>query len=369
VLKLTNRKPLISVKAEKSLSPRFIEIDSLRFIACSFVIIQHGLSYFSNFSTQSSFLGNTILIFSPGWIGVAIFFSISGFVIPSSLKGPRLNAVKVFLKRRFFRLYPVFWVACFTIILLDQEKYPILNLIWRASMLPIQDRNEFGHSSYFWTLHIELVFYFITSLLFLLSGRFTWRFLVSTFSISTISYAIWIQISGGRFAPFFNFSQCLPFSLLLMLWGSCCRAILNEYNPLKLKNNYSRAIKIGLTTGMLTILPLHAIYFGVSEWTRYQLHEGSVTILAIFIFLFFAILKPIRLTALARLGKNTYSTYLFHGAVNLVLFELFSRLGITNYPLIVILIIALACSFIIGELFYKLIEIPINSLGRDVNFF
>jgi len=356
------------VNSENSIKPRFTEIDSLRFIACAAVVVQHALSYFSEFSTQDSPLEKIILILSTGWLGVLIFFSISGFVIPSSLKGPRSLALKKFFKRRFWRLYPPFWVACITIIAVDPNKYSVTDLLWRASMLPVKDRNVLGHSSYFWTLHIELVFYFFTALLFLLFGRFTWKSLISLLSILVIPYSTWVCISGERFAPFFNFSQCIPFSILLMLWGGCCRALLHENNSskLSLENNYSRAIKLGLTTGILTIIPLHSIYFGASEWNLWQLHEGSVTTLGIFSFLFGAVLTPIKSSFLARLGRNTYSTYLFHGAVNLVLLSFFKKIGYTNWPLPVILIVVLLCSFIVGEIFYRLVEIPSNSLGKHI---
>ncbi|WP_197457010.1 acyltransferase family protein [Cephaloticoccus capnophilus] len=355
------------MRTRETLSPRFIEIDSLRFIACALVIIQHGLSYLPQSATQGSPLERIILILSPGWLGVLIFFSISGFVIPSSLKGPRLGSLKTFIKRRFFRLYPPFWTAALIIILLDPKKYAITDLLWRVSMLPVQDRNVFGHSSYFWTLHIELVFYFLVSLLFLLFGRFTYRFFISILIIIAIPYTVWVATVGGRFAPFFDFSQCLPFSMLLMFWGGCCRAVLQEdslsENPRK---KYSRAVKIGLASGILTMLPLHAIYFGVSEWSLWQLHEGSSTILGIFIFLFWAILKPIKPAFLALLGRNTYSTYLLHGAVNLTLPYFLMKVGIMDWPLPSLLILVLVCSFAIGELFYRFVEIPSNSLGRNI---
>jgi len=354
------------VKSGKKQASRFIEIDSLRFIACAFVIIQHTLIYFTQFSTQESLLEKIILILSPGWLGVLIFFSISGFVIPSSLKGPRFSALKVFFKRRFLRLYPPFWIACLIIIILDPAKYSISDLLWRVSMLPVEDRNVLGHSSYFWTLQIELVFYFLIAFLFSLFGRFSWKFFVSVLSILTIPYAALICIIGGRFAPFYNFTQCLPFSILLMIWGAACRAILDQHSSSEsiAKNKYSRAIKLGLTTGILTVIPLHAVYFGTLEWNRAQLHEGSATILGVFIFLFLAILKPIKSPALARLGRNTYSTYLLHGAVNLALVYLLTRSGTAGWPLPYLLIITLVCSFIVGEVFYQIIEIPSNLLGR-----
>src|SRR5215469_2826269 len=46
--------------------------------------------------------------FSPANFGVALFFLVSGFVIPFSL---RRNSLGGFFVRRFFRLYPTLWLV------------------------------------------------------------------------------------------------------------------------------------------------------------------------------------------------------------------------------------------------------------------
>ncbi|CAM5339645.1 hypothetical protein SSTU70S_04052 [Stutzerimonas stutzeri] len=49
--------------------------------------------------------------FDFGRIGVVVFFIISGFVIPASLRGPRGEDCRQFLIRRLFRLYPLCWLS------------------------------------------------------------------------------------------------------------------------------------------------------------------------------------------------------------------------------------------------------------------
>jgi len=78
------------------------EIDGLRAIAVLAVLIYHAQF---NFSGQ--------LFFNGGFIGVDIFFVISGFVMVIS---PRFlvtseDGWKIFLKKRILRIVPLYWAA------------------------------------------------------------------------------------------------------------------------------------------------------------------------------------------------------------------------------------------------------------------
>lgn len=54
--------------------------------------------------------------FQFGWIGVSIFFSISGFLITEILlkSKDRKNYFKAFYMRRLFRIFPVYYLLIFT---------------------------------------------------------------------------------------------------------------------------------------------------------------------------------------------------------------------------------------------------------------
>jgi len=56
-------------------------------------------------------MGSTL--FREGWggLGVLLFFAISGYVIPNSLRGTRVRGLKRFVIHRFFRLWPTFWLC------------------------------------------------------------------------------------------------------------------------------------------------------------------------------------------------------------------------------------------------------------------
>ena len=97
-------------------SGRFHSLDALRGIAALLVVWQHTSERFAllpNISEQGTLLAKIAYSVDFGRIGVIIFFLISGFIIPSSLKGNDPRALKHFATKRFFRLYPVYWVSIF----------------------------------------------------------------------------------------------------------------------------------------------------------------------------------------------------------------------------------------------------------------
>jgi peptidoglycan/LPS O-acetylase OafA/YrhL len=78
---------------------RYADIQVLRAIACLMVILHHVSITHTTLRTLPGELE------SPFWMGVELFFVISGFVVTRSLLGKNTSAV-AFLLRRFFRLTP-----------------------------------------------------------------------------------------------------------------------------------------------------------------------------------------------------------------------------------------------------------------------
>ena len=79
-------------------------LDALRGIAALLVVVQHvGERYIGWIP------GFAATWFSFGRFGVTIFFLVSGFVIPYAFE--KENAVRSFWIKRFFRLYPLYWLS------------------------------------------------------------------------------------------------------------------------------------------------------------------------------------------------------------------------------------------------------------------
>ena len=140
---------------------RLLELDGLRGISALGVVLFH---YFYHYNT---IYGHQKL--SVGWsfvgqFGVQLFFLISGFVIYMTIN--RVEQPLDFVISRFSRLYPVYWVSAlitFLIVLyfgLHGREVSFLaaalNILMFQSYLGIPDID----GSY-WTLAVELSFYFL----------------------------------------------------------------------------------------------------------------------------------------------------------------------------------------------------------------
>ena len=87
-------------------SRRLYQIDLFRFIAALMVVLFHYT--FRGFIASSSILEFPLLgfLFKYGYLGVDLFFIISGFVIYMSIEKSNVYG---FVKSRIARLYPAYW--------------------------------------------------------------------------------------------------------------------------------------------------------------------------------------------------------------------------------------------------------------------
>jgi peptidoglycan/LPS O-acetylase OafA/YrhL len=102
-----------------------------------------------------------------GWVGVQVFFVISGLVIANSAQGA---TPMQFLASRFLRLYPTAWCAAavsFPLLLWEFPKMPdhLQRLYFSIILFP----GPFIATAY-WTLPIELAFYFLIYSLIVFKG-------------------------------------------------------------------------------------------------------------------------------------------------------------------------------------------------------
>ncbi|WP_373240792.1 acyltransferase family protein [Kluyvera ascorbata] len=115
-------------------------------------------------------------------IGVAIFFLISGFLIPISIEK---YSPMIFIKKRFLRLYPTYVIICFINILVAVVGFCIFyhhDKTYSYGIITVLSVFSMGLSQFIkgtvpidpvaWTLAIEVVFYIATVLYFNLSFYF-----------------------------------------------------------------------------------------------------------------------------------------------------------------------------------------------------
>jgi len=144
-----------------NISDRLLEIDALRGIAAVMVVLFH---YTTRFGVRYGHIEDPGWGVPWGWLGVNLFFMISGFVIFMTLD--RTRHPFDFLLSRFSRLYPAYWVAvAVTTAVVAYSNLPgkttgpltvLANMLMFHGLFGIKDVD-----SVYWSLEVELLFYAI----------------------------------------------------------------------------------------------------------------------------------------------------------------------------------------------------------------
>jgi peptidoglycan/LPS O-acetylase OafA/YrhL len=143
---------------------RIVFLDCVRGIAASIVVFGHFFELHSQHGIGPSgtspgpYARWSLENLNLGRMGVAAFFLVSGYVIPLSLER---QSQRTFWIRRFFRLYPVYWIALPAYLLmasisgwnLVSAPTLVLNLLMVQGAVVAVSLLPPG-----WTLGIELVF-------------------------------------------------------------------------------------------------------------------------------------------------------------------------------------------------------------------
>ena len=145
-------------------------LDSLRGIAAVSVMLFHYLYVYHN---EFGYSKKPVIEFEYGFLGVHLFFMISGFVIYFSISNSK--DVRDFLIKRFIRLYPTFWlclIITFTLVSIfgisAYRNTNIFDALANTTMIIMEAAHVKAVDSSYWSLQIELFFYFFIAFIFLL---------------------------------------------------------------------------------------------------------------------------------------------------------------------------------------------------------
>ncbi|WEK02817.1 MAG: acyltransferase [Candidatus Devosia phytovorans] len=152
---------------------KFISIQYLRGLAALLVLASHALLY--------PLVEHTLFYGRMGWLGVILFFVISGFIMVVVTGDERFSAGD-FLRRRAIRIVPMYWgatlfaaaLAFFLPELFKTTVYDTGELILSLLFIPFHNPESGGiHPLYKlgWTLNYEVFFYVCFALLAFLSAK------------------------------------------------------------------------------------------------------------------------------------------------------------------------------------------------------
>ncbi|MFH3155866.1 acyltransferase family protein [Citrobacter freundii] len=351
-----------------------LSIQYLRGIASLLVVLFHYKFVLNDTYAQKD-IGD--LMFGNGYLGVDLFFMISGFVILASTEKDK--SCSSFAIKRFFRIYPVYLFCLISYCVLMSISFTEGMKFIKALFLINLDYNAqapwFGFSIVYtaWTLTYEIVFY----LIFMTAMTINHKYRSAICSLIILSLYLLLNLSfndGLHLSP--NPSIDLPASLdnfgLLKILAS--PMMIEFIIGMLLYNAYSIVKKLDIQTGnrnsVLLIGMLLIVYFYSSGYNGGHgiANVGFYCLALLSCALYFEVkggmpfIKPLNF-----LGNISYSLYLIHPVVMDALhtysmtFPSYAKTqGFSK------LLYMMSASIIISAIMYKYIELPFFSLARKI---
>lgn len=315
-----------------------IALDLLRFVSALLVVAFHFGSAFALAPgwANADLLGGLPIPDSAapwtwfGWIGVELFFVISGFVIAMSAEGASRG---VFLRRRALRLLPAAWICATATLLAVMSVAPTPGLIqeWLRSM-GFWLRGPWIDPSY-WTLGIEVIFYALIAAILGRAGRAD-RIERCAVLLGALSTAFWLfaVMAGWAATPLMDYRPAqlmlLPhgcfFALGVLAWAMLNRGVTAGrvlmfaiFFATALTEIAGRTIErthaLGITAGPL--VPILAFTLGLGVVLGSARLQGLLA-------------GRIDARLAATLGLMTYPLYLIHQEVGAAILSVAMRQGV-----------------------------------------
>lgn len=142
---------------------RLLGLDGLRAVAILLVLCRHALHPFDT-STGGTPLDQLLFqIFSNGWVGVDLFFILSGVLITRSVLAMQPFSWRLYLAKRMLRILPAYYAALILAAFITAPQYEANPAaLWSSlfyHLLLLQDYTGADINVAFWSLGVEEKFY------------------------------------------------------------------------------------------------------------------------------------------------------------------------------------------------------------------
>lgn len=286
---------------------RVNEIDLLRFIAALLVVFFH-LSFRGYAADNMTVMPYPLLapIAKYGYLGVNLFFMISGFVI---LMTASSGSLQKFVVSRIARLYPAFWACCtitfVMIITIGDDRYVASLSQYFINMTMLN--GFFGVPSIdgaYWSLFVEMQFYALVSAVLVVKRIHQAQILLILWLIASFFLEIapvkilrhlliidWSTYFIGGATCFLIWSQGVSLKRIGIIVFSWILAMIQSINKLpSFEDHYNISMSVIVVSGFITtfylIMLLIAIrrtgfagryrwvMFGVLTYPLYLIHQN-----------------------------------------------------------------------------------------------
>ena len=346
---------------------RIYELDGLRGLAGLMVVFSHYFGEVTHGVKGTMF----------GWVGVDIFFVLSGFLIGKLIleKKDCANFFSVFYVRRFWRIVPSYMITLIVVSVLllivpatwadADHPLPLWTYFTFLQVFPMATTGSIGVHwlSPTWTLAVEEHFYLVVPALIVFTPR---RYLANVLLAGIpIAFALRIAVFHYDMAPHMWALVFLPFRADLLIFGLLAALVLQ-----------AGSIKWDRYLLWVRLTPLVALL--ATSVTRlmsdalYQTCGPLFMGIGIASFILVLVLgapeaERFKSRLLQQIGDNTYSLYLVHMPILGLMHGLIlgTRPDVETGAQWAVTIASLPVTAIVAYLMTRYIEMPLTAYGRN----
>jgi peptidoglycan/LPS O-acetylase OafA/YrhL len=307
-----------------------------------------------------------------GHFGVALFFLISGFVIPFSVSSLSRSG---FMAARIFRIWPTYLVGlviAVTCIALNSARsniafpYSAVEVLTSALILPRWPTLTRSIDGIIWTLEIEIFFYGLCVVMMDLIRSFDWRIFLLTLLVVPLAYVVGSQGETlmGMGMPVYalaHWASAVPVYVSFMLCGT---ALYYHYR------GHLARIELLMIHAFLLVAFVTSMRVGVlaeQGWTAptCYLFAYAVFILSYLGRDWLATLPSWGRQPIYWLADISYPLYAVHGVLGYTILVHTIEAGISSWGAVAI---ALATVLAVAALVHRMIELPSQFFGKSLAF-
>ena len=359
-----------------SSAPRVYGLDTLRALAIVLVVLHHYVLFVSHADTFG-WVGEI------GWVGVDLFFALSGYLIGNqifaAMRGGQGFSLRHFYARRLLRTLPNYYVVLALYFLWPWfrnglELPPLWKFLSFTQNINLNPGTAFSHA---WSLCIEEQFYLLLPAAALLiaslrrSLRWTWAAVGLSFAAGMLVRAwMWDEFVDGDALWRYHYYKYIYYSSFCRfdeLVAGVALALLKNYHGAawrRLTSHGNAALGGGVA---VTALAFHLFLadhlgFGMTVF-GYPMLALGFSLLIVAALSPGALLHKVRIPGAASLALWSYAIYLVHKQVCILASGPLRELGYgPGSPVAIGALLAL--SVLAGWLLYRLVETPFMALRQ-----
>ncbi len=344
--------------ASKPSYPRLLALDNLRGLAALYVVLFHTALVPKPNLVLPIGAEHAVMF---GGTGVLLFFVISGFSLSMTMTRHNRAALPIlsYATSRFFRIAPLFYTVLLASILRDTVMFHgsvwLRNIALNASFLfNFVPGHQEGIVWASWTIGVEMVYYAIFPLIYLLNTKSKIAVLITALAF----HLVLIVNPATSGVSYFSVVGYIPVFICGELAFSAYRHLRNRESA-RIYGAWALTIGLLLLLGCLSVASSEgSILLRLPTGAGYALLVLGACLMPI---------RPFESKILGFYGRISYSRYLCHAPIIFALSPIYQAIQETaaqsiSYALCVLLALTVATP--VAFTFYHLIERPGQWLGK-----